>query len=597
MMLSLLINYSCDLVMVPMRDNVKLATEICKPWFFNPPYLIILVRTPYDRNAVGLNYFKPFITDYKRYILVVQSLRGFQGSEGQPSVFLTDSWGELQDGYDAINWIINQSWARDSVCGSWFSAMGITQYLLSGTGHPNYRCAVPFVGAHSLYHYAAFQGGEFRKQLVENWLNGLNVGYLIDSIANHPSYDNMWKILNLEERLNYVNIPMLHFGGWFDIFIESQVDIFNKLQFYGMPGAKNKQKLIIGPWTHLGFGQVNQGDLSFPNAYIDFLDFNNDLYMAIGSWYDCHLAGKQSACDYINSFPPVKFYIIGLNEWAYSDTFPPRGIYYRNFYLRNGNLITPNYPSENIGYSEYIYNPYDPTPTIGGNELLDPTQAGPKDQSPLINRSDVIVFQTPILTDTLLVIGTIYAKLYILSNRLDTDFSVRVVDVFPDGRKILVTDGIIKARYRYGFDQEVLLNPNQIDSVLIRVGTTAWAFLPGHRLMVIISSANYPRFEANPNNGGPFKRNDPNKLIANNRVYHNAQYPSHIILPIYQTTKISETNKKFYYFKNNQICSIKPFDIYSSNGELLKKNFSGCQGFKKGVYILKYGQNVQKVIF
>ena len=253
MVMLIFLSYTHQFFMVPMRDGVRLATDVYKPTFYTGRLHTILVRTPYGRTDVGLNFLIPYITDVKGYALVIQSLRGFQGSEGEPSVFRTDGWGDLQDGYDAINWIISQSWSSGSVCGAWFSAMGITQYLLSGTLHPAYKCALPIVGAHSIYHYAAFYGGAFRKNLVENWLGGLGVPHLIDSVANHPSYDSTWSIMNLEERSSLVNTPMLHLAGWFDIFSESQIKAFLELQFNGGPYARGNQKIIIGPWGHLIF--------------------------------------------------------------------------------------------------------------------------------------------------------------------------------------------------------------------------------------------------------------------------------------------------------------------------------------------------------
>lgn len=586
------LSYTHEFVMVPMRDGVSLATDVYKPTFYTGRLHTILVRTPYGRTDVGLNYLIPYITDVKGYALVIQSLRGFQGSEGEPSVFRTDGWGDLQDGYDAINWIISQSWSSGSVCGAWFSAMGITQYLLSGTLHPAYKCAFPIVGAHSIYHYAAFYGGEFRKNLVENWLGGLGVPHLIDSIANHPSYDSTWAIMNLEERSSLVNAPMLHLAGWFDIFSESQIKAFVELQFNGGPYARGNQKIIIGPWGHLTFGQNVQGDLTFPtNAIFSFTDLLNLL----GRWYDYWLKGINNG---IMDEPPVKFYIIGINEWAYSDTFPPRGVYPRKWYL-HGDGSLRLYPPTSVGFSSYIYDPNDPTPTIGGNEMSLAGGTGPKDQRPLLSRSDVLVFQSDVLTDTVVVIGNIIAKLYIESDRYDTDFAVRIADVFPDGKAILVSDGIIKARYRYGFDREVLLNPGVIDSVEVKVWATAWAFMPGHRIMVIISSANYPRFEANPNNGGPFVRDDPIKLPANNKVYHSSTYPSHIILPMYPSTSVREMieqSDKNIIISANRVCGEGEIRVYDVSGRVLFEGMGCTQPLKRGVYFVRTGNRIKSII-
>ena len=590
----LLIAYSHDFYMVPMRDSVRLATDVYKPTLYTGRLHTILVRTPYERTAVGLNAFIPYITDVRGYALVVQSVRGYQGSEGDPQVFRTDAWGELQDGYDAVQWIISQDWSSGKVCGAWFSAMGITQYLLAGTYHPAYKCAVPLVGAADLYHYAAFQGGEFRKNLVENWLGGLGTPFLIDTVASHPSYDSSWYILDLNRRVSGVNVPMLHFAGWFDLFLESQIEIWNKLQFQGGPLARGNQKLIIGPWTHLAFGQTDQGDMSFPsNASLPV----TTLVDMIADWYDYWLDGDDNG---VADWPPVKFYIMGINEWATADTFPPRGVYYRRWYLHGDGSISINPPVAPDSFSAYTYDPNDPTPSIGGNEMNLPGGDGPKDQRPLLSRSDVLVFQTEPLTDTLIVIGSIKAKLYVESDRYDTDFAVRVADVYPDGTAMLVADGIIKARYRYGFDREVLLTPGSIDSVEVKVWSTAWAFLPGHRLMVIISSANYPRFEANPNNGGPFVRDDTLRLVAHNRIYHSPAYPSYLAVPMLPSTDVREyvgfEGLPDYTLKGRRICTEVRARIYDLSGRLLFSGKGCTKDLPAGVYFVKTRRESGRVV-
>ncbi len=590
----LLLAYTHDFYMVPMRDGARLATDVYKPTIYFGELHTILVRTPYERTAVGLNAFIPYITDVRGYALVIQSVRGFQGSEGDPQVFRTDAWGELQDGYDAVEWIISQDWSSGKVCGSWFSAMGITQYLLAGTYHPAYKCAVPLVGAADVYHYAAFQGGEFRKNLVEGWLTGLGTPFLIDSVTAHPLYDSTWYILDLNRRVSGVNVPMLHFAGWFDLFLESQIEIWNKLQFQGGPLARGNQKLIIGPWTHLAFGQTDQGDISFPsNASLPV----TDLVDMIADWYDYWLDGEDNG---VMDWPPVKFYIMGMNEWATADTFPPRGVFYRRWYLHGDGTLRLYRPSAPDSFSTYVYDPNDPTPSIGGNEMDLPGGDGPKDQRPLLSRSDVLVFQTDPLPDTLIVIGSIRAKLYVESDRYDTDFVVRIADVYPDGTAMLVADGIIKARHRYGFDREVLLTPGQIDSVEVKVWSTAWAFLPGHRLMAIISSASYPRFEANPNNGGPFVRDDTLRLVATNRIYHSPVYSSYLAIPMLPSTGIQEyvdlPGVPDYTLKGDRICTDVRAEVYDLSGRLRFAG-KGCSGrLPTGVYFVKLRNETHRVI-
>ncbi|NPA80161.1 MAG: CocE/NonD family hydrolase, partial [Thermotogae bacterium] len=444
-----------------------------------------------------------------------------------------------------------------------------------------------------IYHYAAFQGGEFRKNLVESWLGGLGTPFLIDSVARHPLYDSSWYILDLNRRVDGVNVPMYHVAGWFDIFLESQIEIFNRLQFQGGPLARGNQKLIIGPWTHRGFGQTEQGEMTFPsNAELSATAIAD----MIADWYDYWLKGEDNG---VMDEPPVRFYIIGINEWAEADTFPPRGVYRRRWYLHGDGSLRLVRPSDGDSFSVFVYDPNDPTPSIGGNEMDLPGGDGPRDQSPLLTRSDVLVFQTEPLTDTLIVIGSIRAKLYISSDRYDTDFVVRIADVYPDGRAMLVADGIIKARHRYGFDREVLLTPGEIDSVEVKVWSTAWAFLPGHRLMAIVSSASYPRFEANPNNGGPFVRNDTFKLVATNRVYHSSLHSSYLEIPMLPSLSVQERvvgrDLPLYRVDGGRICTEAGGTIYDVSGRVVFSG-KGCSGrLPRGMYFIRTDGRTERV--
>ncbi|MEO0253995.1 MAG: CocE/NonD family hydrolase [candidate division WOR-3 bacterium] len=541
-----LFSYTVDTVMVQMRDGVNLVTEICYPWwyqYFPEPSTVLISRTPYPRDQILSNELRTLICDIFNYVLVIQSVRGYQGSQGFPTVFLTDGWGELRDGYDLVEWVKNQSFCNGNIGTFGPSALGITQYMLSGVVHPNLKTLIPWIACHNMYFYAAFPGGEFRKALVENWLNGIGTPFLIDSVCNHPFYDPLWKKLNLNTRLDSIIYPMFHFAGWFDIFLESQIEAFEKINFLGNNFARGKQKLIIGPWGHQTFGQKTQGDLTFPgNAdWISNLKVANLQF----TWFDYYLKGEINDPD--DSFlifgPRVEFYLMGdvnypdttlFNRWYYSDTFPPKGVKYYKFYLHSDFSLTLNPPDLGDTYSSYISRPWDPVPTIGGNEFIGiPGDAyGPKDISSILSRSDVLVFTSPLLDTSYAVVGRPVMVLYASSDALDTDFAIRLADVYPDGRTILIQDNILKARFRHGFENEELLIPNQIDTFYIPLWSTAYVFNKNHRIRIVISSTNYPRFEVNPQTGAPFMRNDPNQVEATNTVYMNSTFPSHILLPL-----------------------------------------------------------------
>ena len=528
--LSLGFGYISDTTGVPMRDGIRLGTDIYRPfwciWPLSAP--VLLQRTPYDRgwDALYLN----LICDLMGYVLVVQNVRGYGDSEGEPMVFLTDGWGNLQDGYDAIEWIASQWWCNDDIGMVGASAHGMTQYYAAGALPPHLVTCAPMIAAPSLYRDCAFTGGEFRKALVESWLNGVGTPWLIDSVCYHPNYENMWAVVDLSQRYNVANYPMFHIDGWYDMYTDGVLEAFSELQ-----SRYHNQKLYIGPWGHGdAWGSRNQGDLVYPsNAEMSELDFMNMLL----EWYNYWM--QDSSGIVLN--PKVKFYLMGdcdsqdttmWNHWVEADTWPLPQVQYVRFYLKSNGLLDSIAPAIEA-IDTFQYDPADPCTTYGGREFVGLTHGyGPINQNPIENRSDVLVFSTPPLPSPLTVIGKLKFILYAASDCYDTDWTVRVSDVYPDGRSILVTDNILKARHRHGFDREDSLVPNVPDTFNIDLWSTAQVFNTGHRLRVIISSSNYPRYETNPNTGAPFIRNDPVFITATQKVYRTPAMPSHLLLPI-----------------------------------------------------------------
>ncbi len=526
----LILGYQKDSVGMPMRDGVKLGTDIYRP-FWNNPILkapALLQRTPYSRGWDDI--YITLICDIMGYALVVQNLRGYGDSEGEPMVFWTDGWGDLQDGYDAVQWVGTRSWCNGKVGMIGASAHGMTQYYAAGALPPKLVCCAPMVAAPNLYRDCAFTGGQFRKALVETWLNGVGTPWLIDTVCKYPKYGNKWAIVDLSQKYNVANYPMFHIEGWYDMYTDGVLEAFTELQ-----KRFHNQKLFIGPWGHGdAWGTREQGDLVYPpNAEMDELSFIEMLL----DWYDYWM--KQGG----GPVPPpkVKFYLMGdcdtqdttrWNRWVEADTWPLPQVVYKKYYLRDNHLLD-TIPPTTFTIDTFIYNPANPCTTYGGREFIGLTHGyGPIDQRPIENRSDVLIFSTPPLTSPLTVIGKLKFVLYAASDRYDTDWTVRVTDVYPDGRSILVTDNILKARHRHGFDREDSLIPNVPDTFNIDLWSTAQVFNTGHRLRVIISSSNYPRFEKNPNTGAPFQRNDPNFVIATQKIYRTPILPSHLLLPI-----------------------------------------------------------------
>ncbi len=572
----------------------------------NKKFSTILVRTPYDTmghpnisdpNKPADSSTIALITS-NNFAYVVSTFRGFVESGGIKTPFFAEGWGPNQDSKEVALWIISQHWSNDSICTVGGSALGFAQYFLEGTDF-DLICAAPAIAGFSLY-YEVFYGGELRKSIVETWLYGVGAPMWLDTVEKYAVYSNNspWAWVNGYLRTSgQFNAPMLHITGWFDAFTEGAISAFNHIRFYGGSRARDYQYIIIGPWIHL-INKDTVGDFIFPsNSKIDY-------FWLLADWVLYWLRGSGDWA----SKKRVKFYLMGdvstndttkWNKWIEADNFPPSGYYYGYWYLVGDSLKTdfPNYPSS--GYP-YIYDPNNPTPAIGGFDNIgqpnyDSILFGPRNLNPINNRSDVLIFTSNTLSEPLAVIGQPVLYLYASSNRFDTDFIVLLADVYPDGRSILISEGVLKARHRNGVDREDLLNPDSIYFFMIPLRSTAYVFNKNHRIRIYITSSKYPSYEPNPNNGGPFKRNDPNKLVALNTIWTGYLYPSAIALPINNSivglNEITYKTKTCVVKNRMAVCDDEiPSYVYDLNGRLIKN-----VNLKKGVYFIKTKHNLFKV--
>lgn len=520
---------------VPMRDGIKLATEVYRDENA-PPSPAILLRTPYGRKSLIPKWvIEEFVK--KGYVYVAQDMRGRGDSEGESVVFLDDGWGLLQDGYDTVEWIAKQPWCNGKVGTFGPSAMGIVQNLMAGATPPHLVCQVIIVASSSLYHEAAFPGGAFRLGLAAGWLKMNKFpAKILREYRNHPNYDNMWELVNSRIKHSVMNVPALHIGGWFDIFQEGTLQSFKGRQEKGAKGARGKQLLVMGPWTH-NIGEQPWGDLKFPDAETLYTKLKDKIVR----FFDYYLKGIDTG---ITKEDPVEYYLMGdvenkgdWNCWKTSKTWPPPNSKEIKFYLRENKKLTLEKPSFYEKPDKFIYDPLNPVPTYGGcnlNELLE-GPAGPRDQRKIEERKDVLIYTSDVLDKPLKVVGKVKVILYASSSAPDTDFTAKLTDVYPDGRSILICDGIIRARKRESDRYEVFLEPGKIYKFEIDLWSTAYVFNKGHRIRLAISSSNYPRFDVNPNTGEKFKIinfNVDRVISAEQTIFHNKKYPSHLLLPL-----------------------------------------------------------------
>lgn len=505
---------------VAMRDGVKLGTDVYLP---SPDgaFPVLLARTPYNKAiATGIGQ------DGARhgYATVIQDTRGRFASEGANLAFDAD----VEDGSDTVEWIVRQEWCNGKLGTIGGSAGAITQLLLANSGNTNVLSQHLTVGAPSLYFDVVYSGGVFRKALVEDWLRVSKFSpEALKLWTRHPAYDAYWRARDLTPRYDTVNAAAVHIGGYFDIFAQGTIDAFVGYQEHGGAGARGRQKLILGPWTH-GVFSAQAGELTFPNSKRPPNNVRDPW-----RWFDYTLKGVD---DGISREPAVTYYVMGDtsdtnapgNTWRTASRWPPLPATITPFYLHADHTVSRDNPGAAPPLS-FTFDPTNPVPTLGGPELTIP--AGPKDQRPIEGRPDVLVFSSAPLAAPLEVTGRVRAKLWVASDAPDTDFFVRLCDVYPDGRSFNICEGCLRARFRESFSQEKLLQPSAVCVLDLDLWSTSIIFNKGHRLRVHVTSSSAPGFDPNPNTGEAF-RHSATTRVARNTVYCDRDHPSQLALPV-----------------------------------------------------------------
>jgi len=506
--------------MVEMRDGISLATDAYDLLLQTKPHGTILFRTPYDKNELKIF---GFLFSVFGWPTVLQDMRGRYGSEGIDTLFRNSH----TDGPDTLAWIANQTWSNGKIATVGPSALGINQYFMAGANPQNLACQFIMVATPNLHKHAIYQGGQFRKGLVEGWLSKQGSMYILDEILENENYSlDFWTNVSLEDNWQDVNVPAIHLGGWYDIFLQGIIEGYQGYQHLGGPGAQGNSKLIIGPWTHEGYIERSQGILAYP--------FNSLGFWSLKMFRDMIRQYTMNESNSYDDWPTVSYYVMGDvdsifapgNEWRYANDWPVHDSVMEWYFNYDGTLITN--PLEQSDFISYIYDPMDPIPTIGGQNLnLD---RGPYDQSIVEQRDDVLLFTSEVLEEPYEATGPIKARLFVSSDCPDTDFTVKLTDVYPDGRSILITDGILRMRNRNGTDHWEFMEPGQIYEVEVDLWSTSYIWNKGHRIRVAVSSSNYPRFLNNPNTEDSVYENSTYN-IAENTVYLGPDTPSCIILP------------------------------------------------------------------
>ena len=510
-------------VMVPMSDGVRLASDVYLPPG-DGPWPVVLSRTPYSRKGAG---GVARMVALMGYAGVVQDMRGRFDSEGENLPFIGCGWVDHADGAETVAWILKQPWSNGKVGTVGASAGGITQNLMAAAAPEGLVAQYIVVAAANLYTDAAYTGGALRKEQIENWTRGNKFDpKAIGMWRAHPAFDAYWHRFDTTRKHAVMNAPAVHVGGWFDTFSQGTIDAFVGRQYHGAQGAKGRQKLVMGPWNHGGIGRARQGDLKFPRAI-------PPLAYDMIQWFACHLKG---ASDVVMSNPAVAYYVMGDveadgspgNEWRYADRWPVPATE-TPYYFHKGNGLSASKPAAGAANETYTFDPGDPCPTVGGRNLTIP--AGPMNQNRIETRPDVLNFTTQPLAAPVEVTGRVAAKVFVSSSAAHTDLSVRLSDVYPDGRSFLMAEGMLRLRYRDSLSIPKPLEPGKVYEVAVDCWSTSIVFAKGHRIRVTVTSSNYPRYDLNPGTGAAWT--DGCKFVKQtNRIFCDAKRPSRMILPV-----------------------------------------------------------------
>jgi len=587
------------------RDGVTLNSDI-----YRPPgegtFPVLLQRTPYNKDNAAEFGRKAAA---RGFMVVVQDVRGRFESEGEWYPFKH----ETDDGFDTVEWAAALPHSNGKVGMFGGSYVGATQ-MLAAVGHPPHLAGIcPVVTASNYHENWTYQGGAFEQWFNESWTSGLAqdtfnrsvragsnamlgstvlplkqyplfnlqissdpaswtgkfAPYFLDWL-DHPAYDSYWKQWAIEEQYAAIQVPALTVAAWYDIFQGGSLKNYVGLKAgAGDAAARAGQRLVIIIGGHAGGGRTI-GAVDFgPDAPFD----ENAVTL---EWYDYLLQGKQNE---FATEKPVKLFVMGENKWRYEDGWPLERAQQKHYFLHSGgkantaagdgSLSTGAPGSE--GADAYTYDPANPVPTVGGPLCCDSVHlaAGPRDQHDVESRNDVLVYSTPALDQDMEVTGPVTLDLYAKSSAVDTDFTAKLVDVWPNGFAQNLTEGILRARYRTSTSKAEAIIPGKIYEYKIDLWSTGNVFLKGHKIRLEISSSNFPRFDRNPNTGRAFA-DETSLKKAQQVIYHSRQYPSHILLPVIpgaetearrHVPELTSASAARYGAKRSSVVSAKPVSI------------------------------------
>lgn len=581
-------------VLVPMRDNVGLSTDIYMPKGAKGPLPTILWKTPYNEHKLKGGTYRYVLESVKRgYAFIVQNERGRYFSQGKWEIL-----GNPQtDGYDTLTWIARQPWSNGKVGTLGCSSSAEWQLALAGMNHPAHAAMVPMSAGAGIGKVGRFQEqgnwytGGVPRNLFFVWLYGVDnplraelpasltdeklrarieayndldpskpkvdwnkqikhlpVDQMLTSMGEPPATfedfihrtpaDPAWRKGGLYHEDMGWGVPALWFNTWYDVSIGPNLELFNVARAANTDKeASANQYAVVAPVPHCAFARLG------PDTVVgerDMGDTSFDVDGAIYGWFDRWLKGDAKA--FPAKTPRVQYYMMGENRWKSAAQWPPQNAKPMRLYLRSGGKANSLYGDGRLlpeaapageAVDRYRYDPMNPVQTIGGGDCCNGgvVVPGAFDQRPIEARSDVLVYTTDPLDKPVDVAGFVDAVLKVSSSARDTDFAVKLVDVAPDGTAWIIGDTIFRARYRDGYDKPAPMQPGQVYTIRPTPITTATRFGAGHRIRVEVTSSNFPKFVRNLNTGGP-NESEKEGIVADNAIHHAGEAQSYIELPV-----------------------------------------------------------------
>jgi len=584
-------------VMMPMRDGIRLATDIYRPKT-NEKVPIIFSRTPYNFNSWGdgeqrTGTARRALEAVKRgYAYVVQNERGRYFSEGEWDILGVP----LTDGYDAFTWMKNQSWSNGKIGTYGCSSTAEWQMAVSALDHPSHAAMVPQAFGAGVGRVGDImeQGNWYRggaeQMLFFSWLYGvehdkfkpripagatqedlIRISRFYDMAPENPKVDmaealNHLPIQDILKNINgkhevfdkmvrrkpndpawfkggiyhdnmEISTPSFWFASWYDVSITPNLALFNHVRNNAKDAKiRDNQYLVIAPTLHCGYKRATENTIVGERSVGDArLNYDEQIY----AWFDLWLKGEQN--DFKEKTPRVQYYTMGSNKWQASETWPPEEAKLTTFYLNSegnansffgdGKLKTSKASSDKP--DSFTYDPMKPVPSYGGNVCCtaNAVKGGAFDQQQMETRNDILVYTSDVLDKGVEISGFIESTLYVSSDVRDTDFTIKLIDVYPDGKAYNLDETIQRVRYREGYDKEVFMDKGKVYKLDLTPMSTSNFFKKGHRIRIEISSSNFPRFARNLNTGGN-NYDEKEGVIAHNKVHHSSKYPSQIRLPM-----------------------------------------------------------------